>query len=83
MDKTATIAIALFQAGLRVLPHSRQQLPWRGVMSPQNGHMRWDAKSPTRGSMPSDLLNQAAAKARRLRRLPRSACRREIMAEIP
>ena len=83
MDQTAASAIAAFHAGLSALPHSRQQVPWRGVMSPQNGHMRWDAKSPTRGSMPSDLLNHAARKARRLRALPRSACRGEIMAEIP
>ena len=82
MDQAAAIAIAAFQAGLSALPHSRQQVPWRGVMSPQNGHIRWDAKSPTCGSMPSDLLNHAARKARRCRALPRSTCRREIMAEF-
>src|SRR5271157_3828847 len=36
-------------------------------MSPQNGHIRWDAKSPTCASIPIDFLSEAAMKARRLR----------------
>jgi len=51
-------------------------------MSPQNGHIRCEAKSPSWGVIPSDFLSHAAMKARRLRTRPRNACAREVMAEI-
>jgi hypothetical protein len=52
---------------LNDLPHSRQLVSWRGVMSPQNGHIRWRAKSPWRGSIFKNFRSEAAKKAQRLR----------------
>jgi hypothetical protein len=72
--------LRLSHAGLSDLPHSRQQAPWRGVISPQNGHIRCEAKSPSRGCTPSDFRSDAAVKARRLRSRPRSAWKRDVMA---
>jgi hypothetical protein len=62
------------QAGLNALPHSRQHASWRGVMSPQNGHIRCEAKSPSRAFMLSNLRSDAARKACKERRLARNGC---------
>jgi hypothetical protein len=62
------------QADLNRLPHSRQAVSKRGVMSPQNGHMRCDAKSPSFGSMLDNLLRDAAMKERRRRTRMRNGC---------
>ena len=43
-------------------------------MSPQNGHIRCEAKSPSRASIFSDFRREAAMKARNLRRLARNGC---------
>ncbi len=56
----AAIETASDYAGRSALPHSRQLDSWRGVMSPQKGHMRWEAKSPSCGSMPNHFLSDAA-----------------------
>ena len=50
-------------------------------MSPQNGHIRCEAKSPSRGPMPSELLSDAAMKARNLRTWLSKTCKREAIAE--
>jgi hypothetical protein len=52
------------------------------VISPQNGHILWDAKSPRRGSIRKNLLSEAANEARRLRTWPRKLGRKEFMDEI-
>src|SRR5579872_325436 len=44
-------------------------------MSPQNGHTRWDAKSPSCASIPNIFLTEAAMKARRLRARTMSGCK--------
>jgi len=41
-------------------------------MSPQDGHTRNEAKSPSCGSIPNNFLNEAASKARTLRRRARN-----------
>jgi hypothetical protein len=69
-----TVVVMPFQAGLSALPHSRQHVSQRGVMSPQNGHTRCDAKSPSCASILSIFLSEAAMKASRLRTRTRSAC---------
>ena len=51
-------------------------------MSPQKGHMRWEAKSPSWGSIPSNFLSDAAMKAHRLRIRLRKGCGRDIMAKL-
>jgi hypothetical protein len=50
------------QAGLSTLPHSRQQISQRGVIRPQKGHIRCDAKSPARGVARDIFLSQASMK---------------------
>lgn len=69
------------QAGFSALPHSRQQVSKRGVMSPQNGHIRCDVKSPSRGPIPNNFLPDAATKARKRRTPARNACRSVRTAE--
>jgi hypothetical protein len=64
-----------FQAGLRELPHSRQHVSWRGVMSPQNGHIRREVKSPSRGAILNHFRSEAPMKARRVRTRTRKGCR--------
>jgi hypothetical protein len=56
------------QAGLSTLPHSRQQISWRGVIRLQKGHIRCEAKSPARGVTPDIFLSQACMKTPGLRR---------------
>ena len=67
------------QAGLNDLPHSRQRASWRGVMSPQEGHIRCEAKSPSWGSIFRNFLKEAARKARRLRMRGRNGCDMDVM----
>jgi hypothetical protein len=75
-------AVFDFQARLRELPHSRQHVSWRGVMSPQNGHIRCEAKSPSRGAIFNNFLREAAMKARRLRTRTRNGCSTGSMVEL-
>ena len=51
-------------------------------MSPQNGHIRCEAKSPSRASIFSNFRREAATKARNLRRLPRNGCAVKDLVEI-
>ena len=51
-------------------------------MSPQNGHIRCAAKSPSRASIFSDFRREAPMKARNLRRLARNGCGAKAMVEI-
>ncbi|HWY04272.1 MAG TPA: hypothetical protein VNX60_11420 [Candidatus Acidoferrum sp.] len=51
-------------------------------MSPQNGHIRCEAKSPSRASIFSNFRREAAMKARNLRRLARNGCEVKDMVEI-
>ncbi len=44
--------------------------------------MRWDAKSPSCGSIPSNFLSDAAMKANRLRIRLRKGCGRDAMAKL-
>jgi hypothetical protein len=69
-------------AVLKALPHSRQHRSWRGVTSPQNGHIRWEAKSPACASIFKNFLSEALRKARRLRRLATSGCGEKDMLAI-
>ena len=51
-------------------------------MSPQNGHIRCEAKSPSRASIFSNFRREAAMKARNLRRLARNGWEVKDMMEI-
>src|SRR5579862_7377275 len=52
-------------------------------MSPQKGHILWDAKSPSCGSILSNFRTEAARKARRLRTRAKNRCELEVMNETP
>src|SRR5439155_19337973 len=55
-------------AGLRELPHSRQQVLRRDVINPQNGHILCDRKSGSTGlRVASSFVNESVMKARFLR----------------
>jgi hypothetical protein len=70
------------QAGFSRWPHSRQHLSKRDVMSPQNGHMRCDAKSPTFGCIFTSFLMDAAMQLRSRRRRARNGCRTGSMLKV-
>lgn len=71
------------QAGLSFRPHSRQHVSKRGVMSPQNGHIRCKAKSPSCGAMRKNCLVVVASQAGRLRRRISKGWRTRFMAATP
>ena len=57
------------QAGLRDLPHSRQQDLWRGVIRPQNGHILCEAKFRSRGFIAArSLANESRISVSRMRK---------------
>jgi len=55
-----------FYAGLRDFPHSRQNRLRRGVMSPQNGHIRCGANS-ARGFILSSFFTKVDMNSSKLR----------------
>ena len=59
--------LADFQAGLRDLPHSMQDVLWRAVISPQKGHILCDRGSRTCGiSTDKSFVSSSAMNANRL-----------------
>jgi hypothetical protein len=72
-----------FQTDLSDLPHSRQHVSKRGVMSPQNGHIRCETKSPSRGCILNHFRTDAPMKARRVRIRTKNGRRTQSMTELP
>jgi hypothetical protein len=68
-------ALETHPAGASVFPHSRQAALRRGVINPQNGHIRCEAKPRSAGLI--DAINaerDALNEAMRLRKRSRKRC---------
>src|SRR6266566_4034056 len=67
------ILISSFYVALSDLPHSRQQVLWRDVINPQNGHIRCDMKSRPPGlEVEGSFANESVMEASLLRKRSRS-----------
>ena len=67
------ILISSFYVALSDLPHSRQQVLWRDVINPQNGHIRCDMKSRPPGlEVEGRFANESVMEASLLRKRSRS-----------
>jgi hypothetical protein len=62
---------------LNDFPHSKQNGLDREVISPQNGHIRVDAKSPRDVFFAMSFPSESARKVRNVRRRERKGCKAE------